>query len=219
MKTVSMSGSLRESVGKKDAKKHRREGRVPCVLYGGKEEIHFVLEEKELVKLLFTPETFFIKLDINGKEYNCIIKDVQYHPVSDHVLHADFLEFTEGKPITVAIPVKLVGNAPGVIKGGRLIKKHRKLTATGLPKLMPEYIEVDISKLDINDKVLIGDIKVKDINIKENPEQFLVKVSTTRMAASMAPGEAEGEEGEEGAEGETAEGEAPAGEASETANE
>jgi large subunit ribosomal protein L25 len=170
------------------------------------------VEEKILMKLLFTPETFFIKLNVDGSEFDCILKDVQYHPVSDHVLHADFLEFSMDKPITVPVPVKLVGNAPGVIQGGRLIKKHRKLTATGLPAVMPEYIEVDISKLEVNDKVLIGDIKVKDISIKENPEQFLVKVSTTRMAASMVIEEEEGEEGEaaEGEEGEAAEGEATA---------
>jgi large subunit ribosomal protein L25 len=210
MKTVSMSGSRRESVGKKDAKKHRREGRVPCVLYGGKEEVHFAVEEKTLIKLLFTPETFFIKLNVDGSEYDCIIKDVQYHPVSDHVLHADFLEFTLEKPITVPVPIKLLGNAPGVIQGGRLIKKHRKLTATGLPADMPEFIEIDISELEVNDKVLVGDIKLKDITLKENPEQFVVKVSTTRMAASMVI-EEEVEEGEEeAAEGEAAEGEAAA---------
>jgi large subunit ribosomal protein L25 len=210
MKTVSMSGSRREGVGKKDAKKHRREGRVPCVLYGGKEEVHFAVEEKHLIKLLFTPETFFIKLNVDGSEYDCILKDVQYHPVSDHVLHADFLEFTMNKPITVPVPIKLTGNAPGVIQGGRLITKHRKLTATGLPVDMPDHIEIDISNLEVNDKVLVGDIKLKDITLRENPEQFIVKVSTTRMAASMViEEEEEAEEGaEEGAEGEAAEGEA-----------
>jgi large subunit ribosomal protein L25 len=169
--------------------------------------------------LLFTPETFFIKLDIEGKEFNCILKDVQYHPVSDHVLHADFLEFAENKPITVPVPVNLIGNAPGVIKGGRLIKKFRKLTVTGLPANMPEKIEVDISKLEINDKVLIGDVKLKDFAIRENPEQFIVKVSTTRVAASMVIEEEEGEAAEEEAEGEAAEGEAPSAEAPEGGNE
>ncbi len=205
MKTVSMSGSRRESVGKKDAKMHRREGRVPCVLYGGKEEVHFTLDEKELSKLLFSPETFFVNITIDGSDHNCILKDVQYHPVSDLVLHADFLEFNVNKPITVHIPIKLTGNAPGVIQGGKLIKKFRKLSVTGLPSIMPEFIEININKLDINDRILVRDLKLKDIAVNENPSQFIVKVSATRMAASMSPGEAG--EGEEGAEGETSEGE------------
>ena len=206
MKTVSMSGSRRESVGKKDAKKHRQEGRVPCVIYGGEEEIHFVVEEKELTKLLFTPETFFIKLIIDGTEHDCILKEVQYHPVSDHVLHADFMEFSADKPVTASIPLKISGSAPGVIKGGQLIKNFRKLTVTALPADMPDNIPVDISGLDLNDKILVGDIKQDKFTVKERDDQFLVTVRITRIAVSAGPEEeeAEGEvkEGEEAAEGE-----------------
>ena len=196
-----MSGSRRESVGKKDAKKNRREGRVPCVLYGGKEEIHFVAEEKALSKLLFTPETSFIKLNIDGSEHDCIIKDVQYHPVSDHILHADFLEFSGDKPITTSIPIRVTGTAPGVIKGGQLVKRYRKLTVTALPEDMPEYITVDISKLEINDKVLISQIKHAKFDIKERDDQFVVAVRTTRLAASATKEEGEAEEGEAAEEG------------------
>ena len=201
-----MSGSRRESVGKKDAKKNRREGRVPCVIYGGKEEIHFAMDEAVLSKLLFTPETFFIKLNIDGSEHECILKDVQYHPVSDHVLHADFLEFSGDKPITTSIPVKVKGTSPGVIKGGQLVKKFRKLTVTALPADMPDHITVDISKLDINDKVLISQIKRNKFEIKERGDQFVVAVRTTRLAASGKTEEEEEEEAAEGAEEGAAEG-------------
>lgn len=188
-----MSGSLREGVGKKDAKKHRAEGRVPCVIYGGEEEVHFVINEKDFTKFLFSPETFFIKMTIEGKEYNCILKDVQYHPVSDRVLHIDFLEFNGEKPITTLVPVKIVGSAPGVIKGGQLVKKFRKLTVTAMPKDMPDTINVNVGKLEINDKILINQIKLNKFTIKEKGEQFVVTVRTTRLAASAGPEEAEGE--------------------------
>lgn len=196
-----MSGSRRESVGKKDAKKNRREGRVPCVIYGGKEEIHFAVDEAALSKLLFTPETYFIKMNIDGSEHDCIIKDVQYHPVSDRILHADFLEFTADKPVTTSIPVKVKGTSPGVIKGGQLVKKFRKLTVTALPANMPQQITVDISKLELHDKVLISQIKQDKFEIKERGDQFVLAVRTTRLAASTRiEGEEEEEEAVEGAE-------------------
>ena len=113
MKTVSMSGSLRENVGKKDAKAHRREGKIPCVLYGGKDQIHFTLDDKEFSKIIFTPEVYIINLKVDGKEHTAILQDVQYHPVTDRVLHADFLQVLDGKPVVIGIPIKLEGAAPG----------------------------------------------------------------------------------------------------------
>lgn len=186
-----MSGSRRESVGKKDAKKHRAEGRVPCVIYGGKEEIHFAIEEKAFSKkIIFTPETFFIDLTIDGVVHKCVLKDVQYHPVSDSVMHADFLEYAEDKPITLSIPVKVTGTSPGVIKGGQLTKKFRKLTIEALPKDMPEVIVVDISNMEVNDKITIGQVKQEKFRIIERHDQFIVAVRPTRLAAGAKEGEA-----------------------------
>jgi len=190
MKTVSMSGSRRESVGKKDAKKHRVEGRVPCVIYGGKEEVHFSLEEKAFAKLLFSAQAFFVKLTIDGTDFNCILKDVQYHPVSDSIIHADFLEYSEDKPITLAIPVKVTGTSPGVIKGGSLDKKFRRLTIHALPKDMPEAIVVDISKMEVNDKITIAQVPQEKFKILERSEQFIVAVRPTRLATGTKEGEA-----------------------------
>ena len=213
MKTVSMSGSQRENVGKKDAKKLRKQDQVPCVLYGGDEQIHFSTDERNFTKLLFTPETFFIKLDIGGKEYNCILKDVQYHPVSDKVLHADFMEYDEDKPITVHVPIKLTGNAPGVISGGVLVQKFRKLFVNALPADMPENIEIDINDMEIHDNIHVRDLVENKFQIMEKGERFVVGVQTTRLAAvTELVEEGEEVEGEE-VEGETpAEGAAPAAE-------
>ena len=124
MKTVSMSGSLRESVGKKDARKNRQQGLVPCVVYGGDEQIHFTLDEKEFGKLIFTPEVYQVSLELGSKTINAILQDVQYHPVTDSVLHVDFLQVLPGKPVVVGLPLKIT-EQQGVLRGGKLVSKFR----------------------------------------------------------------------------------------------
>ena len=213
MKTVSLSGSPRENVGKKDAKKHRREGKVPCVLYGGKEQVHFTIPEKEFSKIIFTPEVYILKISINGSEYQAILQDVQYHPVSDVVLHADFLEVIPGKPVVIGVPVKVTGNAPGVIKGGKLRKKLRKLLVKGLVEDLPEVIEISISKLDLNDNVKVRDLSLPNLEFMNHPNSEILGVKTARGAGMDEPEEEEEEEGEGaegGEEGAPAEGEAAA---------
>ncbi len=207
-----MSGSLRENVGKKDAKKHRREGKIPCVLYGGEKQIHFTVEDKDFEKIIFTPEVYIINLNIDGKDITAILQDVQYHPVTDSVLHADFLEVLKGKPVTIGVPVKLEGTAPGVIKGGKLRKKMRKLIVRGLVDDLPEFIMLSISKLDLNDNIKVRDVSIPKLELLDNPAGEIVGVKTGRGAGMDEPEEEEeeGEEGaEEGAEGEGGEG-APA---------
>ena len=194
MKTVSMSGSLRESVGKKDAKHQRSEGLIPCVMYGGKEQMKFVVEEKSFHQIVFTPNSYFIKLTLDGKTHDCVLQDIQYHPVSDTILHADFIEFDPDKLITMAIPVKFKGNAPGVIKGGQMIKKYRKLSVRALPADMPEAILLDISKLDIDDKITVGEVPQEKYSILEKPERYIVAIRATRVVATTEPGEEEEEE-------------------------
>ena len=184
MKTVSMSGSLRKSVGKKDAKLHRTEGRIPCVLYGGKEQLQFVTDEKAFQPIVFSPESYFIKLAVEGKEYNCILKDIQYHPVSDTILHADFIEFDMNHPITMSVPVKFTGNAPGVIKGGQVVKKFRKLNVRALPSDMPESVVIDISELDIDQKIIIAEIKQEKYKIIENQDRYIIAIRATRASAT-----------------------------------
>lgn len=216
-----MSGSPRENVGKKDAKKNRREGKIPCVLYGGKEQVHFTIPDREFSKIIFTPEVYILKLDVNGTEYQAILQDVQYHPVTDVVLHADFLELIPGKPVIIGVPVVLTGSAPGVIKGGKLRKKLRKLIVKGLVDDLPEKIEISVSKLDLNDNVKVKDLSFANLELMDHPNSEIVGVKTSRGAGMDEPEEeeeaegAEGEEGAEGAEGVAAEGEGTASEKSE----
>jgi large subunit ribosomal protein L25 len=193
MKTVSMSGSSRESVGKKDAKLQRSEGRIPCVLYGGKEQYKFTADEKSFAQIVFTPDSYFIKLTIDGKIHDCILKDIQYHPVSDTILHADFIEFSMDKPLTMSVPVQFTGNAPGLIKGGQLIKKFRKLNVRALPGDMPEAVVIDISNLDIDQKITIGELVQDKYTILEKPERYIIAIRATRVSATAEPGAEGGE--------------------------
>jgi large subunit ribosomal protein L25 len=188
-----MSGSSRKSVGKKDAKLQRAEGRIPCVLYGGKEQITFVTDEKSFHQIIYSPDSFFINLNIDGKDFNCILKDIQYHPVSDTILHADFIEFDMDKPLIMAVPVRFTGNAPGLIKGGQLVKKFRKLNVKALPSEMPEAVMIDISELDIEQKITIEEIPQDKFQIIEKPERYVIAIRATRASATTGTGE-EGKE-------------------------
>jgi len=188
MKTVSMSGSLRANVGKKDAKMNRASGKVPCVIYGGKEELHFAIEEKILEKIIFTPYTFLIDLDIEGKKFTATLQDVQYHPVSDKTLHADFLQVTKGKPIIVSLPIRVEGSSPGVLRGGKLVKKFRKMRVKGLSEHMPEEIVINISKMEIEDSLRVSDIKIPNIEILEVMSNLVISVASTRAVEPVTPG-------------------------------
>ncbi len=207
MKQVSLSGSPRENVGKKDAKKHRREGNVPCVLYGGKEQTHFIVTELGFKKLVFTPDVFLVNLKIDGKEFQAVLQDVQYHPVTDRVLHADFLEVIPGKQIIVGLPLTFEGTSPGVIRGGKMIKKMQKIRVKGLVDDMPDYILVDISKLEIGGSVKIKDIELDKLSTLDPPNSVIVRVKTARAVEEI-----EGVDEEEGEEGEGEEGAAEGGE-------
>lgn len=201
MKTVSMSGSLRENVGKKDAKMNRKLGKVPCVLYGGKEQIHFIADEKDFVKIIFTPEVFIIKLSINTKEYNAVLQDVQYHPVTDKILHVDFLEILSGKPVIIGLPVVIQGNAKGVLSGGKLVKKIRKLKVKALVEHLPDNIVLDITNLDIGDSIKVKDISGENLEFLDIPNAEIVGVKVTRVAEIIEEvSEEVGEEAEEGEE-------------------
>jgi large subunit ribosomal protein L25 len=208
MKQVSLSGSPRENVGKKDAKKHRKEGNVPCVMYGGKEQIHFVASDKAFRKLIFTPEVYIVNLDIAGKTYNTVIQEVQCHPVTDNILHVDFLEIQPEKPVNIGVPVKIIGTAPGVLKGGKLILKTRKLKVLALMQHLPDEITVSIDPLDIGDSVKVKDLAIENLTFMDSPNTVIVGVRTARVLVEETPAEGavvegaavEGAEPAEGAE-------------------
>ena len=203
MKRVSISGSPRENVGKKDAKKLRREGKVICVVYGGEEQKHFTIENNDFNKLIFTPEVFVVDIELDGQTYSTILQDVQYHPVSDITLHADFLQLSDDKPITINLPIKLEGTAPGIIKGGVLNKKMRQIPVKGLVSDIPENFVIDISSLEINDSVKVRDIDFGKLTAQVADGLLVVGVKTQR---GVLDGDDEEEDEEEGAEGEAKEG-------------
>jgi large subunit ribosomal protein L25 len=201
MKTVSVSGSPRENVGKKDAKSLRRQELVPCVIYGGKEQVNLTLPLAAFRDIIYTPESCLIKLDVGKKTYDVILQDAQFHPVTDKVIHADFLQIFPDKPVKIDIPVNITGVSPGVLKGGKLILKLRKLRLQGLMNDLPDKIDVNISKLEIGDSVKVSQLSVEELTFLNPPTSVVALVKTARGAGT----------GEAGDEEEEAEG-APAGE-------
>lgn len=187
MKTVSISGSLRVNVGKKDAKALRREGLVPCVLYGGKEQVTFSVPEKNFAKLVYAPDVHLIDLDLAGKKFNAILQEVQFHPVTDHILHVDFVEVAQDKPVTMQLPVRCNGSAAGVREGGKLQKKMRTIKVRGLIDKMPEAINIDVTHMNIGDTVKVSDLKYDGITFMASPNVTVVAVRYTRNVVEEAP--------------------------------
>ena len=193
MKSVSISGSLRENVGKKDAKAQRRNGMIPCVLYGGEKQYEFVVPEGQFRNLIYTPEVKYAIVNIDGKEIPAVLQASQFHPITDKLLHVDFLEVVDGKPITIGLPIRISGTSPGVLRGGRLVKKVRKLKVRGLLNDIPEFIPVDISGLDIDNSIKINELKLDNLTFVENPNAVVVAVLSTRNVEA-APTEDEAAE-------------------------
>lgn len=194
MKTASLSGSQRESVGKKDAKVLRKEGRVPAVLYGGEVEKHLHVDDVQIEKLVYNPDVFRIELDVDGTVYPCIIREVQYHPVTDKIVHLDLLELVDNKEIWIDIPVRTTGNSIGIMNGGRLAVNHRRLRLRGLPNAIPDAVTVDITKLDIGDVVRVRQIPAEGFSILQADSDVVVGIKRTRAAMSAASDVEEAEE-------------------------
>jgi large subunit ribosomal protein L25 len=194
MKTVEIIGYKRANLGKSESKKLREDGHVPCVLYGGKEQHHFYAPMILFRDLVYTPEARFVQLNIEGQEFRAILQDIQFHPVSEVILHADFLELFEDKEIKMNIPIRDQGNAPGVQKGGKLIKKLRHLSVKALPANMPEYIDVDVSKLELGKTIKVANLEQNNYSILNNDPVSILMVTVPR-ALRRNGGHEEGEEG------------------------
>jgi len=165
MKTIEIIGFKRANLGKTEAKRLRMESNVPCVLYGGEGQVHFHAPMFLFRDLVYTPNVHKVKLTVEGKTTECILQEIQFHPVNEIILHADFLELKKDKAVKMDIPVSFVGQAPGVLKGGKLIQKLKKITVKATPENLPDFIEVDVSKLDLNKSVKVGDIKADKFEI------------------------------------------------------
>jgi large subunit ribosomal protein L25 len=184
MKSVTLSGSLRANVGKVNAKEIREKGNVPCVIYGGKEQIHFEADIRAFKPVIFTPNAHVVEINLDGKVYKTVLQEAQYHKINDKLIHADFLEIVEGKPVTANIPVVLTGQSEGVKKGGKLVLKLRKLKARGLANELPDSINIAIDKLDIGDSIAVSDIEINGVTLLNAKNVSVVSVQTTRAVAA-----------------------------------
>jgi large subunit ribosomal protein L25 len=217
MESISITGSKRKSLGKADAKAARKAGLVPCIVYGGKEEIHVQIDERQFSKLVYTPNQYIVNIDADGASYSTILKAIQFHPVTDKIVHVDFQELV-GRPVKLTLPIITKGQAEGVLNGGRLRVVRRNVKVQGLPSAMPSIIELDISDLAIGKAIKIGDLDIPGVSFLADDGQIIVAVRMKRGALVELELESdedeEGEEGVEGAEGEAAPaaegGEAPA---------
>ena len=200
MKTVSLSGSPRENVGKKGANALRKGGSVPAVVYGGEKQIHFSVLENDAKKLVFTPNVYLIELEIEGKKLRVILQEAQTHPVTDRILHLDFLEISDSKPFKLNLPVRLEGFSKGVRNGGKLSQNFRKLKVLGLLKDMPDSVKIDITPLKIGDKIRVADLNISGLKFFDPENAVIVGVQMAR-AVVLEEEEEEEEEKEETTEG------------------
>ena len=182
MKSITIKGSKRESVGKVATKALRNAGMVPCVIYGGNEPVHFSAEEKAFKKLVYTPDVFTASLDVDGQKTTAILQDIQFHPVSDRILHVDFYQLFDDKEVTMKIPVKLTGTSPGVLNGGSLRFTNRKLKIKALPANLPDYVTADISELKIGSKLLVTSLFNDEYTFMHPDNTVVVQVRTSRNA-------------------------------------
>src|SRR6195952_3474895 len=180
MKSIAISGSPRENVGKRDAKELRYNGMVPAVLYGGTTQTHFSVSAADLKPVIYTPVVHFIDITVAGVKSQAIIKDMQFHPLTEKLLHVDFLLLDEKKPITIEIPVRLTGTSPGVKMGGKLVQKLRKLRIKALPKDHLDNIEVSIEGLEVGRSVRVADLRLDKLIITNAAEDTIVSVTTSR---------------------------------------
>ena len=194
MKTVEIIGYNRANLGKSEAKRLRAEGQVPCVIYGGDEQVHFYAPMILFRDLVYTDEAHFVHVNVEGREFRAILQDIQFHPVSEVILHADFLQIFEGKVVKMDIPVHFEGTSPGVAKGGTLIKKRRHLKVMALPKNMPEYIAVDLGELDFGRAIKVGEIETNNYEILDTAIASVAVVEVPRALRGKTDDEEAGEE-------------------------
>ena len=198
MKVVTIEGTKREELGSKSAKQLRREGNVHCVIYGGKENIHFFTPETSFKDLLYTAEAHTVEIKLNDGSTKAVIRDVQYHPVTDEVEHVDFYQFQPGVPVTIEVPINLIGNARGVRNGGRLKVNLRKLRVKATEENLPGKLDINIEKLRIGQAIRVNEVNAEGFEIDHEPHRVILTIQTARNAVE----DLEDDEDEEGAEGE-----------------
>ncbi|MDD3860279.1 MAG: 50S ribosomal protein L25/general stress protein Ctc [Bacteroidales bacterium] len=180
MKHFEINATLRTDVGKKASKLIRRDEKIPCVIYGGEKTLHFYTSQSDVRKFVYTPEVMFADIKLDGKQYPAIIKDIQFHPVSDKIIHIDFFELNEAKPLKIQIPLLITGSSLGVKAGGKLKQNMRKITVKGLMNEIPDKMEIDISELNIGDSIRIKDLKSDKLEFVDTKTNIVVTIISMR---------------------------------------
>lgn len=191
METFKISGDLRTSVGKKSSKLIRAKGDVPCVLYGGEKTIHFSSPELGFKKIVYTQHAYLVKLHIDGKEHDALLQDIQFHPVTDRIIHVDFKEISFDKEVITHLPVRIVGDSEGIKKGGKISQKRRKLKVKALPGDLPDFVEIDITNLDIGESIKVGELDIEKLTFLDPHRSMIIAVVSSRLSKGMEAGEEE----------------------------
>jgi len=186
MKTLSINATPRSDFGKKASKAIRREGQVPCVIYGGGETVTFSVNAKDLKPLIYTPNSYIVEFNIDGKTEKAVMREVQFHPVREEILHIDFYRVQAGKPVAISIPVRLTGNAEGVKVGGKLVLSARKLFVSGMVDQLPDEIVVDVTTLGVGKTIFVGDLKSDDLKFLTPATTAVCAVRVTRASRGAA---------------------------------
>ena len=186
MKSITIKGQERESVGKKATKAVRDAGMVPCVIYGGNQPVHFIADERAFKGLVYTPNAHTVVVELNGASYNVIMQDIQFHPVNDRILHIDFFQLSDDKEIVMEVPVKVTGTSPGVLLGGVLRLNQRRLKVKALPKDLPDFIEANISGLQMGNKLYVTQLESKDYKFMHVDNTVVCQVRISRAAMKAA---------------------------------
>lgn len=202
MKKLTIKVQKRTALGKKSTKELRSNQNVPCVMYGGEENIHFYAHALQFKNLIYTNEVHLVELDIDGKVLNAVLKEIQFHPVTDEILHIDFVQVFDNKPAIVTLPIKLTGTSEGILAGGKLRQRRRSIKVKGLVSDMPDALEIEITNLNIGQVIKIGDLDFENLEILDPSQAMVVGVVSSRLAAKgmeieEPEAEAEAEEGEE----------------------
>ena len=185
MKSISINGSKRESVGKKATKALRNAGQVPCVVYGGEKPLHFSAHELAFKSLVYTSNAHTVEIELDGQKINAILQDIQFHPVTDRILHIDFYQIFDDKEVTMLLPVHFVGASKGVLNGGVLRKTNRKLRVKALPENLPDFLEADITELKIGNKLYVAALASDDFTIMHPENTVVCQVRTSRNAVDV----------------------------------
>jgi large subunit ribosomal protein L25 len=195
MKSITIEGSERESVGKKATKAVRDAGMVPCVIYGGSQPVHFQAEAKAFKSLVYTPNAHTVVINLGGKTFNAILQDIQFHPVSDRINHIDFFQLSDDKEIVMEVPVKVTGTSPGVLLGGVLNLNQRRLKVKALPKNLPDFVEANISELQMGNKLYVTKLVTNNYKLMHPDNTVVCQVKISRAAMKAAQEAAKAEKG------------------------